>query len=108
MSRDFVVIFFKSNGIEVKLKCPDLVQVGQDDGENPDNTLIVSFKTDKDVVAKVKELLLDIGDDKSKEALAVRMSLKAEKFIPTTKEDFSHTLKLLGRAGVTKDFYFSY
>ena len=56
----------------------------------------------------MKELLLNIGDDKSKEAPAVRMSLKAETFIPTTEEDFSHTLGLLEKAGVTKDFKFSY
>ena len=92
----------------LKGRYPDIVQVGQDDGENPDNTLIVSYKTDKDLVAKVKELLLNIGDDKSKEALAVRMSLKADGFIPTTVDDFSHTLALLAKAGVTKDFDFSY
>lgn len=82
--------------------------VGQDTGENPGNTLIVSNKTDKDLVARVKEILLGIGDDKSKEALAVRMSLNAEKFIPTTVEDFSHTIPLLKKTGVTKDFNFSY
>jgi len=92
----------------MKSKYPDIVQVGQDNGENPDNTLIVSYKTDKALVAQVEKILLDLENDKSKEAVAVRLSLKATKFIPTTEEDFAHTLELLGQAGVTKDFNFTY
>lgn len=89
-------------------KYPDIVQVGQDDGENPDNTLIVSNKTDKELVAKIEAVFLALENDNSAEAVAVRKSMKASRFIPTTEADFSHTLALLEKAGVTKDFNFTY
>ena len=92
----------------VKGDYPGLEKVGQDDGENPNNALIVSYKADKDKVAKIREILLALENDNSQEAIQVRQSMGVEKFIPTTMEDFSHTLGLLRKAGVTKDFNFSY
>lgn len=86
----------------------NLEQVGSDTGENPDNTMIISNKTDKSVVEKVKAALLGLENDSSAEAEALRKSLNIKSYIPTTVDDFSHTLALLQKAGVTKDFLFEY
>jgi ABC-type phosphate/phosphonate transport system substrate-binding protein len=93
---------------KVKGQYPGLAVVGQDTGENPDNTLIVSFQTDRELVNRVKTILLNLDNDSSREADEVRKSLKVMKYIPTTEEDFSHTLALLKKAGVTPAFDFSY
>lgn len=92
----------------MKSEFPQIAQVGQDNGENPDGTLIVSVKADKNTVAQVKEKLLGLEADNSDVAKAVKAKLKVTGFIPTTEDDFSHTLELLGKAGVTEDFNFSY
>jgi ABC-type phosphate/phosphonate transport system substrate-binding protein len=91
-----------------KNKYATLEQVGGDTGENPDNTLIVSKKLDPGTVKKVAGILLGIADDQSAEAKAVKESLKIQSFITTTDKDFKHTLDLLKRAGVTRDFGFKY
>ncbi len=90
-----------------KSKYPKFEQVGKDSGENPDSALIVSFKTDLALVKKVKEILLGIEKDISREAEEVKTSLNITKYIITTEQDFAHTLELLKRAGVTKDFDFN-
>jgi len=91
-----------------KDKYPNLEVVGQDTGENPDNALIVSYKTDKKVVARVESVLFNLENDTSREADEVKKSLKVTKYIPTTADDFKHTLALLAKAGVTPEFNFSY
>lgn len=85
-----------------------LVEVGKDDGENPNNAMIVSHKTDKAIVEKVKAALLGLEKDNSPEAIKLKESLKVTGYIPTTEEDFAHTLQLLKKAGVTNDFQFKY
>lgn len=91
-----------------KGKFPSLVVVGEDVGENPNNTMIVSKKTDRELVEKVKTTLLNLQNDTSPEAEVLKESLGITGYIPTTKEDFSHTLKLLKKAGVTENFQFEY
>lgn len=91
-----------------KGKFASLMEVGHDNGENPNNTMLVSNKTDKDLVAKVKAALLGLEADNSPEATALKTSLNITGYIPTTLDDFSHTLPLLEAAGVTKDFQFEY
>lgn len=91
-----------------KEKYPSIVEVGHDDGENPNNTMIISNKTDNALVEKVKAALLGLENDSSPEAQKLKESLKITGYIPTTKDDFSHTLPLLEKAGVTKDFQFEY
>lgn len=91
-----------------KAKFGSVAEVGADSGENPNNAMIISNKTDKAVVEKVKAALLGVENDNSKEAMELRKSLKVKGYIPTTEEDFTHTLALLKKAGVTKDFQFSY
>jgi len=87
-------------------KYPHLTQVGQDKGENPDGTLIVSRKADQKTVAKVTAALLAIRDDASADATAVKNSLDIQGYVKTTEKDFAHTLPMLKSAGVTKDFNF--
>ncbi len=83
---------------------PDLEKVGEDKGENPDDTLIVSKNVPPVLAEKVSDALLGIKDDNSIEALAVKKSLGIKGFIKTTKKDFEHTLSLLKKADVTKRF----
>jgi len=91
-----------------KAKYADLEQVGRDNGENPDNSLIVSKKFSKASADKLAAILLGLDDDTSAEAKAVKDSLKITKFIKTTNSDFKSTLALLKKAGVTKSFNFKY
>ena len=91
-----------------KDKFASLVEVGKDNGENPNNAMIVSNKTNKDLVEKVKAALLGLAEDNSAEAMALKESLKITGYTPTTADDFTHTLDLLKKAGVTKDFKFKY
>jgi hypothetical protein len=91
-----------------KDKYPNLVKIGEDKGENPDNTLIVSKKVDKGSVSKVKSVLLGLKEDASVEATAAKDSLEITGYIKTTMKDFGHTISLLKAAGVTKEFNFTY
>jgi len=91
-----------------KAKYADLEQVGRDNGENPDNSLIVSKKFAKASADKLAAILLGLEGDTSAEAKAVKDALKITKFIKTTSSDFKSTLALLKKAGVTKSFNFKY
>jgi ABC-type phosphate/phosphonate transport system substrate-binding protein len=90
-----------------KSKYPGLAEVGKDTGENPDNTLMISGKADAAVAAKVREALLALEKADAPESKAAKDSLKVVRFILTTEADFSHNLKMLAAAGVTKDFTFA-
>ena len=92
----------------MKEKYPQLTMVGQDRGENPDGTLIISNKADKALVEKVSSAIFGINDDYSAEAEAVREAMSMRFFTKTTEEDFEHTLALLKRAGVNKSFNFAF
>jgi ABC-type phosphate/phosphonate transport system substrate-binding protein len=91
-----------------KDKYPMYEKVGEDKGENPDGTLIVSRKMDRQTVQKISAVLLGVQNDTSAEAKAVKDSLKIRGYIPTTANDFKHTLALLKKAGVTKAFAFKF
>lgn len=91
-----------------KGKYADLEQVGKDNGENPDNTLIVSKKFSKATAGKLAAILLGLAGDTSSEAKAVKDSMKISGFIKTTTADFKTTLPLLKKAGVNKTFSFKY
>lgn len=92
----------------IKGKYPKLMVGGADPGENPNGTFIVSKKVNADTKEKLKKILLTINQDKSPTARKVLASLKCSKFIATTQKDFEHTLGLLAKAGVTKDFNFKF
>jgi ABC-type phosphate/phosphonate transport system substrate-binding protein len=67
-----------------KGKYGSLELVGGDEGENPDNTLIVSKKLDAATAQKVAGILLGLKNDASAEAAAVKDSLKIQGFMTTT------------------------
>jgi ABC-type phosphate/phosphonate transport system substrate-binding protein len=87
---------------------PTIVKVGEDNEENPDNTLIVSKAADKNIVSQVNTALLELKNDTSPQAQAVRDQMGIKGYIKTTTEDFKHTMELLSRAGVNKSFNFSF
>lgn len=91
-----------------KGKYPNLAQVGEDKGENPDGVLIVSRKADQKIVSKVTAALLAVKDDASADAKAVKDSLDIQGYVKTTEKDYAHTLPLLKSAGVTKAFNFAF
>jgi len=78
--------------------------VGEDRGENPDGTLIISRNVPAVLASKVSDALLEVKNDTSKEAAAVRKTLGIQGFIRTTQQDFEHTLSLLKRADVANKF----
>jgi ABC-type phosphate/phosphonate transport system substrate-binding protein len=93
---------------KMKNKYPNLKLVGEDTGENPDGTLIVSNKTDPKLAAKISEALLSLKDDTTTQAYLARNELDISGYIKTTKEDFKNTLALLKKAGVDKSFDFTF
>ncbi len=91
-----------------KSKYAELKEIGKDTGENPNGTMIVSKTVDTEISGKVSEILLGLKDDTSAKATAAKDSLNIQGYIKTTKDDFNHTIALLKKAGVTKDFNFKY
>jgi ABC-type phosphate/phosphonate transport system substrate-binding protein len=89
-----------------KNEYPAIVKVGEDDDENPDNTLIISKSADKNIVSQVNAALLALKNDTSPQAQAVRDQMSIKGYIKTTTEDFKHTMQLLNKAGVDKSFNF--
>jgi ABC-type phosphate/phosphonate transport system substrate-binding protein len=88
----------------LKKNYPELTKVGEEKGENPDSTLIVSKNVPPALVAKIADILLGLQGDSSKEAAAVRNSLAIRGYIRTTEKDFEHTISLLKKANVTDQF----
>jgi ABC-type phosphate/phosphonate transport system substrate-binding protein len=91
-----------------KDKYPTLTKVGEDNGENPDNTLIVSKKVSADTVKKISDALLGLKADSSTGANAVRDTLNVKEYITTTAADFKHNFEMLKKAGVTDSFNFQF
>lgn len=89
----------------VSAKFSPLAKLGEDKaGENPDGTLMVSRRADKALGPKLLTTLLALKADASAEAAAVKAGLAITHFVPTGKNDFQHTVGLIRKAGVTKDF----
>jgi ABC-type phosphate/phosphonate transport system substrate-binding protein len=91
-----------------KGKYPALEQVGADSGENPDGTLILSPTLAPATARMVAAALLALEGDPSAVAAAAKSSLKIRGYVVATEKDFAHTLALLRRAGVTRDFAFAF
>lgn len=89
-------------------KFPGLAKVGGDPGENPDMALIVAPSLDAPTAAKLTQLLLGIEKDGQPLAVAARDALGIRGFVATAPKEFAHTLELLRKAGVTKDFDFTF
>jgi ABC-type phosphate/phosphonate transport system substrate-binding protein len=91
-----------------RAKFPGLELVGEDNGENPDGSFVVSRKLEPARARALAALLVGLKGDGSPEAAAAKSALKIQGYIPCTVKDFEHTLGLLKRAGVGKDFAFSF
>ncbi len=106
-SADFAVV---KNRVwdKMKSKYPDLAVVGNDTGENPNNSLIVAKSLDPALSGKVSSALIGLMQDGSQSASDVREKMKIMGFIKTTKQNFSHTLQLLDNAGVDSGFDFQF
>jgi ABC-type phosphate/phosphonate transport system substrate-binding protein len=89
----------------INAKFSPLAKIGEDKGgENPDGTLMVSRRMDKALGSKLLTSLLALKADGSPEASAAKAGLGITHYVPTGKNDFQHTVGLIKRAGVTKDF----
>jgi ABC-type phosphate/phosphonate transport system substrate-binding protein len=91
-----------------KSKYPALEQVGEDSGENPDGSLIVSARLAAEAARQVEAALLGLGADASAGAVAAKGALKITGYVSCSEKDFAHTLDLLRKAGVTKTFAFQF
>jgi ABC-type phosphate/phosphonate transport system substrate-binding protein len=91
-----------------KGKYPQLELVYEDAGQNPDGPFIVSKKMKPALVGKITTILLNLKDDTSPEAKAAMDSLKIREYIKATEADFKHTLAMLKKAGITKDWAFRF
>jgi ABC-type phosphate/phosphonate transport system substrate-binding protein len=89
-------------------KYPGFEKVGADDGVNPDGPLVVSRSLDAAVSKKLFEVLVALADDPSPEATAAKAGLRIRGYIRATPKDFRHTMKLVERAGVTRDFEYRF
>lgn len=88
----------------VKKSHPTLELVGEDKGENPDGTLLVSLRVDKAMVQAITDALLAVKGDAN--AAAVQEAAGIEGYVKTTREDYKHTIELLTKAGVTATYDF--
>jgi ABC-type phosphate/phosphonate transport system substrate-binding protein len=87
---------------------PALELVGGDSGENPDGAVILSKKLAPAKVQELSSALLALEADPSPEAAQAKKSLGIRGYSPASAKDFAHTVDLLTRAGVTKDFTFTF
>lgn len=85
-------------------KYPDFALLGQDPAQNPHDTLIVAKGTGAETSKALSVALMGIEADPH--AAEVRLSLGIKGFTVTSPADFSTTLGLLKRAGVTAQYEF--
>jgi ABC-type phosphate/phosphonate transport system substrate-binding protein len=91
-----------------RAKYPTLEQVGADDAQNPDGGLIVSKRIDRAAAEKLAKVLLALGADGSPAAVAASKALEISGFVAATEKDYAQTMATVKRAGVTKDFTFTF
>ena len=90
-------------------KFPGLALVGEDKGENPNNTLIMSNAAAAKNGEAVKAQLLKLQADTSAAALALKKAFGIKAFIPTSTADFAHTFSLFDKAHINpKTFEFRF
>jgi len=90
-------------------KFPGLVQVGEDKGENPNNTLIMSNAAADKHGEDVRRILLKIESDTGAQAMDVKKLFGVKAFVTTTNADFKHTFGIFEKANInptTFDFKF--
>ncbi len=79
---------------------PDLALVGEDKGENPNNTLIMSNAAADKHGEEIRRLLLKIESDSSAQAVEVKKLFGIRAFIPTTNADFKHTFEVIEKVRI--------
>jgi ABC-type phosphate/phosphonate transport system substrate-binding protein len=90
-------------------KYPGLALVGEDKGENPNNTLIMSNAAAGRHGEDIKRLLLKLEADGGSKATEVKKLFGIKGFIATTAADFSHTFELFEKANIEpKSFNFKF
>jgi len=90
-------------------KFPGLALVGEDKGENPNNTLIMSNAAAARHGEDIKRQLLKLESDTGAQAAEVKKLFGIKGFTPTSKADFSHTFGIFERANINaKTFDFSF
>jgi len=91
-----------------KMSYLDFEQVGEDVGVNPDGPMVVSARLPAALRQKLMGVLLALQGDDSPDAMAVKQTLKIRGFARATARDFRHTMGLVERSGVTKDFDYKF
>ena len=86
----------------VKEKYPGFEKIGEDKVENPNSALMASYNADKNIIKKLKTVLLGLEDDSSAEAIQLKKDMGIKGFILTQEKDFEQTLALLKKAGLSK------
>lgn len=90
-------------------KFPGLALVGEDKGENPNNTLIMSNAAADKYGEEIRRLLLKLEADSGAQAAEVKKLFGIKGFIATTNADFAHTFTIFEKAGINpKTFAFSF
>lgn len=80
-------------------KYPNLVEIGSDGGQNPNDTIVAGKTLTTAESGKLLTLLLGVGKDESDAAARLKEGLGVMDFTITTVNDFSHTFGLMRRAG---------
>lgn len=90
-------------------KFPGLALVGEDKGENPNNTLIMSNAAAGKHGEEIRRVLLKLEADTGALAMEVKKFFGVKAYIPTTNADFSHTFEIFEKAHINaKTFDFSF
>lgn len=90
-------------------KFPGLALVGEDKGENPNNTLIMSNAAAAKHGDAVKGQLLKLETDAGAQAAELRKLFGIKGFVATADADFAHTFEIFEKARVNpKSFAFSF
>lgn len=80
-------------------KFPDLALVGEDKGENPNNTLIMSNAAFAKYGELVKGALLKLESDTKAQAAEVKKLFGIKGFVATSAADFAHTFSIIEKSG---------
>jgi ABC-type phosphate/phosphonate transport system substrate-binding protein len=86
-------------------KYPDLALVGEDRGENPNNTLILSNAAFARHGEQIAGALLRLESDAGVQAAEVKKLFGIRGFVPTASADFAHTFSLIERSGFNTEAF---
>ncbi|MFA4915498.1 MAG: PhnD/SsuA/transferrin family substrate-binding protein [Syntrophales bacterium] len=86
----------------LKKKYPGFEQISGDKAEHPNGTLMASYNADKNIIKKLKTLLLGFENDRSPQAMRIKTAMNIKGFILTQEKDFEQTLALLKKAGISE------